>query len=107
MKITKLNFATALFLTLNLLMFSSCENDLLKPEGEVISDSYELSSFDAIDISVPAKVKISKDSEQAVTINTYQNYLDELDVRVKDNTLKISFDKNRIEVKEDVEKWSR
>jgi len=99
MKITKLNFATVLFLALNLLMLTSCDNDLLKPEGEVIADEYVLSEFNAIDVSVPSKITISENTDQAVTINSYQNYLDELDVRVEDQTLKISFAKNAIEIR--------
>lgn len=73
----------------------------IKGEGEVISKSFDLKDFDAIQINGHADVVFTQSSTYEVTLMTQENIFDHVDFRVEGNTL-ILENKGKREVRAEV-----
>ncbi len=66
--------------------------NVLEPEGEYISKSYDVEPFENISISAGMELILTQDSTTSVKIDTYENFYKHINVEVIDNTLKLTKD---------------
>ena len=77
------------FMFLVLLIFTSCDSDnpCFGKSGEHKFKTMQLSSFNEIDIPKGFTVEIIESTESKIEINSYENYLPNLDFKVSNNVL--------------------
>lgn len=74
------------------LALSSCMFNVMDPEGEYMSRSYDVEPFENISISAGMELILTQDSTTSVKIDTYENFYKHINVEVIDNTLKLTKD---------------
>lgn len=94
-----MNFNKLLFGTLLITTFiSSCFIDLdddqdifgcLRHEGNIISRDFNLSSFDGIELLIPADVTITQGPTQSVKVEGYENMVNRLETDIRRGVWKI------------------
>lgn len=78
-----------------MLLNTSCENDLYKGEGELISKELEISDFNQIISTGTFNVVVSKGNEQKVTVTGYSNIIEQLQTEVSSGKWEIELKKGR------------
>ncbi|MBU1012898.1 MAG: DUF2807 domain-containing protein [Bacteroidetes bacterium] len=79
-----------LILILGLILFTSC--DCIEGEGPTVSETRNVSNFDAIELEASANVFITKSDNFEIKIKGQQNILDILRTRLRGRTLVIEYD---------------
>ncbi|MFT4600457.1 MAG: hypothetical protein ACI857_000631 [Arenicella sp.] len=85
-------FAILLFLSF---IFQSC-GKIDASEGEISSEIFEVPDFNKIEIETAGVLNYTQSAERNVEVSTNAKILDLLDIKVEDNTLKISMTKNKL-----------
>ncbi|MCX6182982.1 MAG: DUF2807 domain-containing protein [Bacteroidetes bacterium] len=92
------NLKTLLIATASaLIFFQSCSPDgawAIKGEGAQITETKDLSNFDAIELEIDADVIYVQDSVYKVEIKAQQNILAIMEVEVEGNELQLDFRRN-------------
>ena len=87
-------------------MFSSCsENDILG-EGDIVTQSFEVSNLSGISIESSIDVNITYGETQSVLATGYENLMEHLDLSVNNNVLKVDLkdgNYSNVNIKLDVE----
>ena len=93
------NLTLSLFISLLLVGLYACsDNKDIKADGDIITQPFELGSFEAIEVSIPGNVYINQDGNERLEIETSENLFDVIEVEVKDGVLEISSEYNFKEV---------
>lgn len=74
------------------LAISSCMFNVLEPEGEYISKSYDVEPFKNVSVSSGMELILTQDSTISVKVATYENIHEYINVEVVDSTLKFTKD---------------
>lgn len=77
--------------------FTSCENYGLtgiKGSGPVVSQNFETTLIEGLNLEIPATVYLTKGDEQSIRIDAQQNILDNIETYVNNEVITIKFDKN-------------
>jgi len=77
--------------TFSLLMLSSCEE--FEGEGENVIVNKSVSDFSKIAINLPCQVYIEYDSVQSLSIDGQSNMIDNMNIEVLSNKLRIAFER--------------
>ena len=93
---------TLLFLSIGLLLVSSCKNDeniinngcTITGEGAVLTKTLNLSDFNKIQLSISGNVTITQGTTQSVDVIGQTNIIDGLNTNVTNNTWNIGFNGN-------------
>ena len=83
-------FNKLLFLILGLILLTSC--DCIEGEGPSVSETRNVSDFDAIEVEASANVFITKSDNFELKVKGQQNILDILRTRLRGRTLVIEYD---------------
>jgi hypothetical protein len=77
------------FIAGGFMLVSSCRINVLKGEGNKITSAPTLSSFNAVDISLPIKttITVTEGSQPGINLNGYENVIKHIKTKIKDNTL--------------------
>ena len=88
--------AIIVFCLLIISTFSSCKKDCfpLKGKGNIVNESFNVSSFKSIDLAIDAELKLTQGDSQFVRISGHENILDIISVSVSNETLVIKYTKN-------------
>lgn len=78
-------------ITFSLLMLSSCSE--FEGEGDNIIVTQDVNSFSKIDIDLPCDVFIEYGSEQLFTIEGQANVINNMDINVESNMLRVDFNR--------------
>jgi len=75
---------------------TSCERSIfgIKGEGNIVSQTFTTDYFDEIFLTIDADVIIKNDTETDITIEAQQNIIDNIELEVKKDALKIKYDRN-------------
>ncbi len=65
----------------------------IRGSGQVVSDKFDLESFDGIRLNVPAEVFITQGNEQIVEIEGYENLLDRFNLDVRNGIWNIEVER--------------
>jgi hypothetical protein len=78
----------------SILICSSCGMNVLRGEGKKTTLSPAVNTFDAVDVTISSKIKITvaEGSAQLIELSGYENILKHIKTEVKKNTLYITFD---------------
>lgn len=87
--ITQIFVATLLIFSLN----TKAQNENIKANGEIITTTRTVNSFDKINVSGSFDVTLVKGKEGAITIKASENLMEVIVTEVVDGTLKIKFKK--------------
>jgi hypothetical protein len=72
----------------------SCDTEdtltCLKTTGEIVTQEYDLADFDSITIFERAQLIVTDDPDISVRLETGENLLEDFEILIEDNTLKIS-----------------
>lgn len=80
-----------------LISFSSCHKGkigFVNGKGNVVSETRNVSGFNAIDLDIDAKVIFVEDSIYSVVVSAQSNVLKVLETKVDDHVLEIEYSKN-------------
>lgn len=93
------------FSTIFLLILSGCTivETAVRGSGNVVSQEMDLSDFTKINASHAFKVDIRQGDQYSVVIRVDDNLVDDLDVFVQGDTLRIQFDPNRLPLRATME----
>lgn len=82
------------FLAILVIALSSCRPNILSGEGEVVTNTQEVSSFTAVDISVPinATINMQEGAKPSVQLTGHANVLKHIIAKVENNTVTIYCD---------------
>ena len=74
------------------ILFSSCYKNSIKGEGSVLSDTRQLSSFNAVYANGDADVEIHSSATNKVIVTGYQNLVPAYKTKVRDGRLTLEFE---------------
>ena len=74
-----------------IILLSSCAHHVVIGSGKQTSEDRKVASFSKLDIStsIHAVITVQPGAQPSVTLNGYQNILNDIKTEVKDNTLRI------------------
>jgi len=83
-----------LLISLTLLVMASCSEDFITPNGNIISETWTVSEFNAIKSEISADIYVTQDPVQSLRIETNSDLLAVLETRVVNGELIIDSDYN-------------
>lgn len=89
---------TAYLLVLAVVVLSSCEKEVLRGHGDVITKTRPVGTFDKVDAGGEFDIYLTQGPAEDLTLEGQENVLAELSTQVRGNTLYIKYDKNRVRV---------
>ena len=78
-----------LILIIIVLTAVGCGEGFIRPEGNIIQQDFDVTSFHSINIAIPANVSFIQSSERLVEIETNENLFDVIRVQVQNGVLTI------------------
>lgn len=92
------NLTSAYLLVASLFLFSSCDEDVLRGNGDVVSRTRPVGTFDKIDFGGEFDIYLSQGPAEDVLLEGQENVLNEISTQVRGNTLYVKYDKKRVRV---------
>ena len=94
--ITAFLFAAPAFL------FTSCDDEVLRGQGDTISLTRTVGSFDEISMGGDFEVYLTQGPAKEILLEGQENILNELSTQVRDNKLEIKYTRNRVKAHKQV-----
>lgn len=70
-------------------ILSSCSENSILGEGDIVTESFDISDFSGVSIESSINVNITYDDIQSVLVSGFENLIEHVDLSVNDNVLKV------------------
>ena len=88
--------ATACLLLAPAFLFTSCDDEVLRGQGDNISLTRPIAAFDEINLGGDFEVYLTQGPAKDILLEGQENILNELSTQVRDHKLEIKYTKNRV-----------
>ena len=96
----KLRITSLILFTTSLFTLSSCDNNCIKGNGDIVTKTLDVKPFNSIVLETNANVVISQGETQDVKVTTSSNMIESIKTDVTDSTWLIDFHKGCFSYKE-------
>ncbi|QNF35155.1 DUF2807 domain-containing protein [Adhaeribacter swui] len=87
---------TAFLLLASLFIFSSCDDEVLRGHGDVVSRTRPVGNFSAVDAGGEFEIYLKQGPAEDILLEGQANVLTEVSTHVRNNKLYIEFDRKRV-----------
>jgi hypothetical protein len=87
---------TAIFLLAPAFLFTACDDEVLRGQGDTISLTRPVAAFDEISMGGDFEVYLTQGPAKDILLEGQENVLNELSTQVRDHKLEIKYNRNRV-----------